>query len=109
LAQKPSWWRPGSMSQRCEACADDKSARTKKQRLYHVLVERRILSLCDEHARLVRASGAETLQDLRALFPERGGERSVLDRRSPVDRRLFPPRPEGRRRAPSGRRRTDAA
>jgi len=73
-----------------------------------VLLDRRILSLCDEHASAVERTGAETLDELRALFQEPDGARSRVDRRAPVDRRMFPPRPEGRRRAPSGRRSTDA-
>jgi len=77
------------------------------RRLRRLCIERRIVALCDAHADRVRAAGVETISDLRSLFPEKDGPRSLVGRRSVVDRRLFPPRPEGRRRA--GRRGTDPA
>jgi hypothetical protein len=99
------------MAQSCEMCAglfpDLRPSRSSK-RLRRLLVDGRILSLCDVHARRVHESGAETAAELRALFLEPGGKRSLIDRRAPLDRRLFPARPEGRRRA-GGRRRDDDA
>jgi hypothetical protein len=65
------------------------------------------VELCAEHAEAARAASVETLSELKALFPEPTGKRSLVDRRAPLDRRVFPPRPEGRRRAPDGRRATD--
>lgn len=101
--------------------------------LSRVIIEGRALLLCRTHAATVVATMPETFEDLRALFvgaaPDLGPARprdraleglvgaeprppSEIERRSPVprrgqeDRRAFPPRPEGRRRA-GGRRATD--
>jgi hypothetical protein len=71
------------------------------------LVHERIIAVCDDHALL--ASGARSIEELRGLFIEGRGRRSLVDRRSPLDRRLFPPRPEGRRAKPQGRRKSDSA
>jgi hypothetical protein len=71
-----------------------------------VLVERRIVALCAEHADKALDLGVETIDELRAAFGEHPGKRSLVDRRSPLDRRIFPARPEGRRRS-LGRRATD--
>jgi hypothetical protein len=68
-----------------------------------MLVEDRLVRMCEEHAARFRLSGAGTLASLRALFPEPDGRRSLLERRAPLDRRAFPARPEGRRRG-GGRR-----
>jgi hypothetical protein len=73
------------------------------------LVDRRFVELCAEHAETARSAAVETLEELKALFPEPDGKRSLVDRRAPLDRRVFPPRPEGRRRAPDGRRTTDGS
>jgi hypothetical protein len=70
-----------------------------------VLVENRLLTLCEQHAVLFRASGKTTLAELRALFLEPQGRRSMISRRAPLDRRVFP-RPEGRRKS-DGRRQND--
>jgi hypothetical protein len=100
------------MAQICEICAgiasDQRPIRVPGKRLRRLLIDGRILALCETHAASVHDSGAETASQLRALFVEPKGKRSLVDRRSPVDRRLFPARPEGRRRA-GGRRRSDAA
>ena len=83
-----------------------------------VVIEGRSLELCRTHAATVVAAMPETFDDLRSLFvgvgvdlsarsaPGAGERRSPLDRRDPEDRRVFPPRPEGRRRA-AGRRTGD--
>lgn len=71
-----------------------------------MLVEGRLLTLCDAHALVIAETPARTLAQIRELFPEPDGRRSLVARRTPLDRRVFPPRPEGRRRS-SGRRATD--
>jgi hypothetical protein len=63
--------------------------------------------LCQEHAERARVANAHTVEALRALFVEVGGRRALLQRRAVVERRLFPPRPEGRRMS-RGRRKSDA-
>ena len=87
-----------------------------------VVIEGRTFELCRTHAATVVAAMPETFDDLRALFvgvgvgvgadlrarpvPGASEHRSPLERRDPQDRRVFPPRPEGRRRA-AGRRTGD--
>lgn len=92
------------MSTTCEACG---RAPTATNRMRRVLVDERIVALCDEHAAEYQLSGAGSLEELRALFPESDGKRSLISRRTPLDRRIFPPRPEGRRHN-DGRRQDDA-
>lgn len=89
------------MSRKCEVCD------TAKGRTRRVLVEDRIVALCEEHAATVQMSGVNTIEALRGLFAEPDGQRSRVERRSPLDRRIFPARPEGRRRG-DGRRTGDA-
>jgi hypothetical protein len=95
--------------------------------LSRVIIEGRMLLLCRAHAATVVAAMPETFDDLRALFtgavPELGARpagalapagaalllierRSPISRRSADDRRVFPPRLEGRRLG-AGRRATD--
>jgi hypothetical protein len=94
----------------CEICANldpaTQPAAAGARRLRRVLVEDRLVCLCEMHAVLFRASGKSTLEELRALFTEPSGRRSLLGRRAPLDRRVFPPRPEGRR-SNAGRRDPD--
>jgi hypothetical protein len=91
----------------CEICASiERRAGEVSGRLRRVLFEGRLLTLCEPHASAARESGVDTLAELRARFVEAGGQRSLLTRRAPLDRRLFPPRPEGRRRG-AGRRASD--
>jgi hypothetical protein len=82
-----------------------------------VVVEGRALELCRTHAATVVAAMPETFEDLRALFVGVGVDlgtcprgmkerRSPIDRRASEDRRVFPSRPEGRRRS-GGRRVSD--
>jgi hypothetical protein len=101
----------GKMARRCEICAslpeDARPNRAGTRRLRRLLLEDRLVVLCDEHANCVREHAVETLREARALFAESVGKRSLLGRRAPLDRRMFPARPEGRR-ASSGRRATDA-
>jgi hypothetical protein len=78
----------------------------KLRRLHRILIEDRIVALCGPHAEKVRAHAPASVAELRRLFREKAGKRSLVGRRAPVDRRLFPARPEGRR-ASSGRRASD--
>ncbi|HLV68635.1 MAG TPA: hypothetical protein VKY73_22615 [Polyangiaceae bacterium] len=73
-----------------------------------LLVGTRIVALCQSHAECVERNGVADLEALRALFTEADGRRSLIERRAPLDRRVFPPRPEGRRRG-NGRRSNDPA
>lgn len=79
-----------------------------------VVVEGHALELCRTHAATVVAAMPETFEQLRALFVGVSLEarvererRSPIERRDADDRRVFPPRAEGRRRAPMGRRAGD--
>jgi hypothetical protein len=99
------------MAIRCEVCGQlsrsEPGNPALRARIRRLLVEDRVVRLCDEHAARFRLSGGATLAALRALFPEPSGRRSLVERRTPLDRRAFPPRPEGRRRG-DGRRDGDA-
>jgi len=66
----------------------------------------RAIVLCREHAERARIAEADSPEALHALFVEADGRRALLDRRAPEERRLFPPRPEGRRHD-AGRRQSD--
>jgi len=72
-----------------------------------VTVEARSLALCREHAGQVAIHMPKTWEDLRSLFATGIEQRSLLSRRHEYeDRRMFPPRPEGRRLS-FGRRNSD--
>lgn len=82
-------------------------------KLSRVVVDGKVVLLCREHAVVVASHMPRTFEDLRVLFlepasPSHAGRRSVLERRRADDRRVFPPRPEGRRMG-RGRRATDKA
>lgn len=64
-----------------------------------VVIQGRSLALCRTHASTVVMAMPKTFEDLRALFAgvTLDEPRSSSDRRAPLDRRMFPPRPEGRR------------
>lgn len=97
------------MARCCEVCAalgSGESGSTSRPKLRRVLIEDRIVALCDTHADAVAEDGLSTLAALRGLFQEPLGRRSLVSRRSPLDRRVFPVRPEGRR-ASAGRRAGD--
>jgi hypothetical protein len=73
----------------------------------------RALWLCLDHATTVAVAMPETFDQMRALFAKPAGDidaaadrRSPIDRRRRDDRRVFPPRLEGRRMS-YGRRATD--
>jgi hypothetical protein len=107
------------MSEVLDGCAVCRSVAGQGTRMSKVVVEGRALELCRSHAATVVAAMPETFADLRALFIGAGvdldgGEppaplrerRSPIERRAVEDRRVFPPRPEGRR-ASDGRRMGD--
>jgi len=72
-----------------------------------VTIEARSLALCREHAGQVAIHMPKTWEDLRLLFATGVEPRSpVPRRRDHEDRRIFPPRPEGRRLS-FGRRQSD--
>jgi hypothetical protein len=93
------------MPQACEVCATlGRSPSTKRVR--RVLVGDRLVHLCDSHARVLSGFTPASVAELRQVFRENGGKRSLVERRQELDRRVFPARPEGRRRN-SGRRASD--
>jgi hypothetical protein len=98
------------MQRRCEICSSTTAPHGARPpaKLRRLLLEDRIVALCERHAQRAHAAGVESLDQLRSLFhePEHQGRRTLLPRRSPLDRRVFPARPEGRR-AADGRRATD--
>jgi hypothetical protein len=78
-------------------------------RISRVTVQARSLILCRDHAGLVAIKMPKTWDDLRTIFAGPVEQRSPVPRRiENDDRRVFPPRPEGRR-ASYGRRRGDPA
>ncbi len=89
------------MTRSCEICASRQGTPPARPaspgKVRRVLIEERIVSLCESHAARYRMSGADSLRELYALFPEANGRRSLVSRRDPLDRRVFPARPEGRR------------
>jgi hypothetical protein len=64
-----------------------------------VVIQGRSLELCQAHASTVVEAMPKTFEDLLSLFADviRAEPRSTKDRRAALDRREFPPRPEGRR------------
>jgi hypothetical protein len=96
------------MRRPCEiCCAQSKEGESPEPSARYVLVEARVIALCGAHYKTVTQAKAKTLAEVNALFAESDGQRSLLSRRAPVDRRVFPPRPEGRRRS-DGRRDVDS-
>jgi hypothetical protein len=95
-------WGAESEAKRRRA-SDLQTTRTRR-----LLLGNRIVAVCDRHAQAIAEAGCTTLGQLRELFAEAGGHRSLVPRRAALDRRVFPPRPEGRR-LPGGRRATDGA
>jgi hypothetical protein len=95
------------MARRCEVCENlAADSGPKAARLQRFLVEGRVVALCAEHGQKFRDEQPETLAGVAELFREADGNRSLLSRRAPLDRRQFPMRPEGRRRS-DGRRSGD--
>jgi hypothetical protein len=91
-----------------EGCAVCGGGSANGIRMSKVVVEGRALQLCRAHVATVVTAMPETFEDLRALFigagvdldarqPQGAERRSPIERRAADDRRVFPPRPEGRR------------
>ena len=80
----------------CAVCGD---GHTNAANLSRVVIQGRALDLCRPHASTVVAAMPKTFDDLCGLFAGVvfPSPRSIFDRRAPLDRREFPPRPEGRR------------
>jgi hypothetical protein len=96
------------MARPCEVCEClSPEAPPSTRRLQRFLVEGRVFSLCPEHAHTFRERRPDTIEGVTLLFQEETGNRSLVSRRAPLDRRQFPMRPEGRRRS-GGRRAGDA-
>jgi hypothetical protein len=111
------------MSEVLEGCAVCGGQATQGARMSRVVIEGRALELCRTHTATVVAAMPETFEDLRTLFvgacslgevgDAPSGRSALANRRSPIerresdDRRVFPPRPEGRRLG-GGRRAGDA-
>jgi hypothetical protein len=74
--------------------------------LVRVLFDNRVIALCPEHRELVQRACVSRLDELFELTRQTDERRAVLSRRSPLNRRVFPARPEGRRQS-DGRRDTD--
>jgi hypothetical protein len=89
-----------SRKRSCEICGKTGGA------LSNVDGGTRRIVLCEAHAAGAGPGGVFSVEALRALFVEAGGRRTLLPRRAD-ERRLFPPRPEGRRLS-RGRRKADA-
>jgi hypothetical protein len=99
------------MSRACEICANEPGSEARLEvhgKIRRLLIEDRVVSLCEAHVARYRSSGKTTLVAVSAMFREESGRRSLITRRAPLDRRVFPARPEGRRHN-EGRRRTDRA
>lgn len=94
------------MARRCEVCESLSPEAPPVRGLQRFLIEGRVLTLCAEHAHTFREQRPDTLHGVAELFKEESGQRSLIGRRAPLDRRQFPMRPEGRRRT-SGRRASD--
>lgn len=103
---------------RCAACGSTDPLGASMSR---VVVDGHSLCLCRMHSAMVAAALPRTFEELRAVFrgiesplldgqigPDGAERRSPITRRAELDRREFPPRPEGRR-ASSGRRAGDTA
>jgi hypothetical protein len=95
------------MLRRCEVCENLSPDAAPVRRLHRFLVDGRVLALCAEHADTFRGQRPETLEGVAKLFREDEGQRALVSRRAPLDRRQFPMRPEGRRRS-GGRRASDS-
>jgi len=100
------------MFRSCEICALEHGSMARfvpaRGKVRRLLIEDRVVSLCEIHVARYELSGTSTLRELSAIFREQGGRRSLVTRRAPLDRRVFPARPEGRRHN-AGRRSTDRA
>ncbi len=94
------------MQRPCEVCAGTKGQGKVGSDRY-LLIEGRVVALCASHLSAVKRSKIKTLAALHKVFQETTGVRSLVSRRASSNRRVFPARPEGRRKA-DGRRWDDA-
>jgi hypothetical protein len=94
------------MAERCEVCAALGRRSTGRSR--RVFAGEREVRLCPAHALVLQSLPLAETDELRAVFRESSGRRSLVGRREALDRRAFPPRPEGRRRG-GGRRSSDSS
>ena len=90
-----------SSKQRCEICG-------RSGGVSRIDFGTRLISLCKADAERAKQAGARAPEALRQLFIEADGRRALLPRRALDERRMFPPRPEGRRRD-DGRRGSDSS
>jgi hypothetical protein len=86
----------------CEICSKKHGSEAPVSDRY-LRIETRIVALCADHASQVKKARITTLAGLQQRFSETTGARSLLTRRAASNRRVFPARPEGRRRS-DGRR-----
>jgi hypothetical protein len=105
-----SWPAPGPCEQNCEMSSNQLCAICggRDGGIVRLELADRIIPVCRADALRARQAGADSAEALRELFTEADGRRALLPRRAPDERRMFPPRPEGRRYA-AGRRGSDAA
>ena len=97
------------MAKQCEACsalARKAEKSTGSSRIRSLLVGGRLVRLCELHAQTLRMRNPNSVDEIREILKETDGSRSLVARRSAVNRRVFPPRLEGRR-LNAGRRSTD--
>ncbi len=97
------------MAKQCEACsvlARQAEKPPGSNRIRNLLVGGRLVRLCELHAKAVRVHNPNSVDEIRETLKETDGSRSLVTRRSAVNRRVFPPRLEGRR-LRAGRRWTD--
>lgn len=89
----------------CIVCDARGGRATPPAKTSRVTVRGRTIVLCSAHAGQVAIKMPKTWDELRAVFATGVERRSPIPRRAPEreDRRVFPPRPEGRRKG-SGRR-----
>jgi hypothetical protein len=86
----------------CEICSGTKDQGKVTSDRY-LLIEGRVVALCASHLTAVKRSKIKTLAALHKAFREMTGARSLMSRRATSNRRVFPARPEGRRKG-DGRR-----
>jgi hypothetical protein len=91
-----------SGKQQCEICGRTDGS------LSRLELPSRVVLLCKDDAERAQLADARSPAALRELFTEADGRRALLPRRAVDERRLFPPRPEGRRRD-DGRRSSDVS
>jgi hypothetical protein len=86
----------------CEVCSGTQGqGKTSSDR--YLLIEGRVVALCARHLSAVKRAKIKTLAALHKAFREITGARSLVSRRATSNRRVFPARPEGRRKS-DGRR-----